>query len=234
MNEVKVNVPHQPIISAFITNLGKYNEGELVGKWHDFPTTKEAIAETFREIGIDGRRYEEFFITDYDSEISGITEHLSEYASIDEINYLATKIDDMVSSELEIFEAVIDSGEYCGSVQDLINLTENLDCYDYLEGVLDDSDLGYYWVEDSGCYDTKNLGSLANYIDYERFGRDIRFDEGGTFTANGYIRNNGDRFSEDYDGMNVPDEFKVFAMPKPEPRQNTPVKPKAKDSQDAR
>jgi len=55
------------IISAYITNLGKYVEGELVGKWHDFPTTPEEIAETFREIGVDGVEYEEFFITDYAS-----------------------------------------------------------------------------------------------------------------------------------------------------------------------
>lgn len=26
---------------AFVTNLGKYNEGELVGEWVHFPTTEE-------------------------------------------------------------------------------------------------------------------------------------------------------------------------------------------------
>lgn len=235
MNEaVKVTIPPQPIISAFITNLGKYNEGELVGKWHDFPTTKEAIIQTFQEIGIDGKRYEEFFITDYDCQIEGIYDKLGEYSSIDEINYLASKIDDMVSSELEIYEAAIESGEYCGSVKDLINLTENLDCFDYMEGVEDSYDLGYYWVEESGCYDTKNMGNLTNYIDYERFGRDIQLDEGGTFANNGYIRSNGDSFNEDYDGMEIPDEYKVFAMPKPEPRKQDAPKPKARTDHDAR
>ena len=29
--------------AAFITNLGKYNEGELVGEWVKFPTTAERI-----------------------------------------------------------------------------------------------------------------------------------------------------------------------------------------------
>ena len=41
-----------------------------------------------------------------------------------------------------------------GSVRELINLTENLDCFDYLPGVRNDYDLGYYWIEQSGCYDT--------------------------------------------------------------------------------
>ena len=237
-DEIKVTVSPQPIISAFITNLGKYNEGELVGKWHDFPTTKEAIERTFREIGLDGVRYEEFFITDYDvPDFDGISDHLGEYTSIDEINYLASRIDDMVSSQIVMFEAAIESGEYCGNVQDLINLTseENLlNCYGYYEGVEDDYDLGYYWVEESGCYDTKNMGSLTNYIDYERFGRDIRLEEGGTFTARGYIYPTGDSFDEEYDGMNVPDEYKVFSMPKTERPPQSPPKQKAHSDRDAR
>ena len=28
---------------AFVTNLGKYNEGELVGEWVKFPTTEEEM-----------------------------------------------------------------------------------------------------------------------------------------------------------------------------------------------
>lgn len=210
------NVAHSttPTLSAFITNLGKYNEGSLVGKWHEFPTTPEAIAQTFKEIGIDGIRYEEFFITDYETSVDGIHKHLPEYASIDELNYLASKIENLSIYELEVFEAVLESDDYKRSVKDFINLTANLEGYDYLQGVESDYDLGYYWVEESGCYDTKGMGSLSNYIDYERFGRDIALEEGGVFTANGYIRDNGNSFYEEYDGVDVPDEYKVFSMPK--------------------
>ena len=34
--------------AAFITNLGKYNEGELVGEWVKFPTTAEELKESCR------------------------------------------------------------------------------------------------------------------------------------------------------------------------------------------
>lgn len=56
--------------AAFITNLGKYNEGELVGEWVKFPTTAEELKEVFKRIGIGqkddfGQPYEEWFITDY-------------------------------------------------------------------------------------------------------------------------------------------------------------------------
>ena len=45
-------------------NLGKYNEGELVGEWVKFPTTAEGIKEVFKRIGIGqkddfGQPYEE-------------------------------------------------------------------------------------------------------------------------------------------------------------------------------
>ena len=46
---------------AFITNLGKYNEGFLVGEWVKFPVTNEEMQAVFRRIGI-GRRYEEYAI----------------------------------------------------------------------------------------------------------------------------------------------------------------------------
>lgn len=60
------------------------------------------MQQTLREIGIDGRRYEEFFITDYDCEVGDITEGLGEYEYIDELNYLATKLDELSADEWEI------------------------------------------------------------------------------------------------------------------------------------
>lgn len=40
---------------AFVTNLGKYNEGELVGEWVKFPITEEELQEVFERIGIGSR-----------------------------------------------------------------------------------------------------------------------------------------------------------------------------------
>jgi len=211
-NQVTKNLVSSTI-SAFITNLGKYNEGELVGKWHDFPTTHEEISQTFLEIGVDGVNYEEFFITDYDIDIEGVYNCLSEYESLDEINYFASKISDMNSSELEIFENAIKI-EDCNNLKNLINLTENLDCFDYLEGVTSDYDLGDYWLNESGCYAPEAMGHLHRYFDYESFGRDIAMDENGAYTANGYIRENGNFSYEEYDGKNIPDEYRVFSLPK--------------------
>ena len=45
-------------LSAFITNLGKYNEGYLVGKFIRLPITSEELKEALNDIGID-EYYEE-------------------------------------------------------------------------------------------------------------------------------------------------------------------------------
>lgn len=222
------------VFEAFITNLGKYNEGELVGKWHEFPTTKEEIQKTFSEIGIDGVRYEELFITDYDCEIDGISDKLGEYTSVDELNYLASRLEDMSSHEIEVYEEAIELGDYSADIKDLINLTENLDCFDYLKGIESDHDLGYFLVEESGYYNNKNMGSLTSYIDYERLGRDVRLEEGGTLSGGGYVRNNGDTFYENFDGIDVPDEYKVFALPRAERASRTKLQGKHKHDRGAR
>ena len=37
---------------AFVTNLGKYNEGMLVGEWVKLPTTEEEMQKVFERIGM--------------------------------------------------------------------------------------------------------------------------------------------------------------------------------------
>lgn len=121
---------------AFVTNLGKYNEGELVGEWVQFPTTEDKMKEVFERIGIGskdefGQVYEEWFITDYDCSIHGVSNLLGEYENLDKLNYLASRLDEMSRSELEHFVAIMDSGcDEVNDLDDLINLTYNLDNYD--------------------------------------------------------------------------------------------------------
>ncbi len=202
---------------AFVTNLGKYNEGELVGEWVKFPTTAEEMNKVFECIGIGsknefGNVYEEWFITDYECPINGVYEMLGEYESLDKLNYLASRIEEMSSWEQEQFAAIMESGcDEVSDIDDLINLTYNLDNYDILPGINDESDLGYYYVHEAGIYDEKELGPLANYIDYERFGRDIAMDKGGRFTDQGYIRDTGNSWTTYFDGSldDIPDEYRI-------------------------
>ena len=55
------------LFEAYVTNLGKYNEGELVGEYLKFPTTPEEVQALLKRIGVGGVRYEEIFITDFNA-----------------------------------------------------------------------------------------------------------------------------------------------------------------------
>ena len=203
--------------AAFITNLGKYNEGELVGEWVKFPTTAEEMKEVFKRIGIGqkddfGNPYEEWFITDYDCYVDGLYDKLGEYENLDELNYLASKLDEMSDSEYAQFQAGMEMGDHCGSLQEIINLTENLDCYEVYPHIADYDDLGRYYIEELEVMQVPE--HLQNYIDYEAYGRDVAMDENGSFTDQGYVRDTGDRFCEYYDGErgSIPDEYRVMAF----------------------
>jgi antirestriction protein len=204
------NYDHDCPFEAFITNLGKYNEGELVGEWVKFPTTYEEMQKVFERIHI-GNIYEEWFITDYDCYVNGLHDVLGEYESLDKLNYLAASIEAMDKSDFEKFEAAIACGDYAGSVKDLINLTENLNKYDFYPDVHDYDDLGRLFIDEYGSMEIPD--HLKNYIDYEAYGRDVALDEGGTFTDLGYIRDTGDSFIEHYEGNRdeIPWEYRVTA-----------------------
>ena len=203
--------------AAFITNLGKYNEGELVGEWVKFPTTAEEMKEVFKRIGIGqkddfGQPYEEWFITDYDCYVDGLYDKLGEYENLDELNYLASKLDEMSDSEYAQFQAGMEMGDHSGSLQEIINLTENLDCYEVYPHIADYDDLGRYYIEELDAMQVPE--HLQNYIDYEAYGRDVAMDENGSFTDQGYVRDTGDRFCEYYDGErgSIPDEYRVMTF----------------------
>ncbi|EJF39919.1 antirestriction protein ArdA [Clostridium sp. MSTE9] len=210
------NYDHDCPFEAYITNLGKYNEGELVGEWVKFPTTYEEMQKVFERIGIGkedefGNVYEEWFITDYDCYVDGLHDILGEYESLDELNYLANGIEAMDKSDFERFEAAIGIGDYAGSVKDLINLTENLNKYDFYPDVHDHDDLGRMYIDEYGAMEVPD--HLKNYIDYEAYGRDIALDENGHFTDQGYVRDTGDSFTEHYEGNRdeIPWEYRITA-----------------------
>ncbi|WP_312635140.1 antirestriction protein ArdA [Oscillibacter sp.] len=212
------NYDHDCPLEAYITNLGKYNEGELVGEWVKFPTTYEKMQEIFQRIGIGkedefGNVYEEWFITDYDCYVDGLHDVLGEYESLDELNYLAASIEAMDKNDFARFEAAIGISDYSKSVKDLINLTENLDKYDFYSDVHDHDDLGRMYIDEYGAMEVPD--HLKNYIDYEAYGRDIALDEIGHFTDQGYVRDTGERFTEHYDGNreNIPEEYRIMSTP---------------------
>ena len=67
------------LFEAYVTNAGKYSEGQLVGETLKFPTTAQEVEALLKRIGVDGVRYQEIFITSFDGDVLGLYDHLSEY-----------------------------------------------------------------------------------------------------------------------------------------------------------
>ena len=201
------------LFEAYITNLGKYNEGRIVGETLKFPATTEEVQSLLKNIGVDGVRYEEFFITAFDGDVMGLYDYLTEYENLDELNHLAHLISELDSDEIETLEAVLNKGDHTSSVADIINLVHNLDCYELHPGVTDDETLGRIYVEDMELLDVPD--NVLPYFDFEAYGRDMRINEGGHFAPGGYVFNNGGKFVERYHGMeDIPPEHRIFAYPK--------------------
>lgn len=204
-------------LEAFVTNLGKYNEGVLAGEWVTFPTTEEELKAVFDRIGIGkedefGHIYEEWFISDYDCPIHGVSKLLGEYESLDKLNYFASRLDEMSRSELDQFVAIMESGcDEVSDIDDLINLTYNLDFYEFFPGVVDAEDLGRIYFEESALAASKELGDFVNYFDFAQYGEDCAINENGKFTNKGYIRPSGESWDRYYDGSkeDIPAEYLV-------------------------
>ena len=145
------------VFEAYITNLGKYAEGQLVGETLKFPATTEEVQSLLKNIGVDGVRYEEFFITAFDGDVMGLYDYLTEYENLDELNHLAHLISELDSDEIETLEAALNEGDHTSSVADIINLVHNLDCYELHPGVTDEETLGRIYVEDMELLDVPDI-----------------------------------------------------------------------------
>ena len=211
----------EPILSGYLSNLGKYTEGRPAGEWVTFPTTAEHLKEVFDRIGIDFKHYEEWHFTEFQSTIPSLTEHLSEYSHPDELNYLGKLLEMQFDDDREKFIAAIEYGDHADSLQDIINLAQNLDCYWIYPSVHNEEEYGHYLVDE--LEEPELSDEVKRYFMYEEYGRDASINDDGMFTEKGYIYNNRNTFTEWYDGRDVPQEYRVTPQP-PQPERPDPSK----------
>ena len=153
-------------ISIYLTNLGKYNEGELVGEWVELPVD-DNFEQAFQDIGINDE-YEEWFITDYETDF-GMS--IDEYDDIYELNEIAEELENLDETDKIKVKAYL--SYFNGGIDDAINSIDDAmiyyDCSDM-------TDVAYAYVDEIGGLDELGENALSTYFDYESFGRDIRFD----------------------------------------------------------
>ena len=168
-------------LQIFLTNLGKYNEGCLMGEWGKLPVPEDKLEAVLHRIGINDQ-YSEYFISDYESLFSNL--YISEYASIAEVNELAERIEGLADQDYDKLAAVLEC-ESSMSIAEMLEVIDELDSFDLIADISTEEDLGEYYLEDIfyGVPDT-----VLRYIDTQRLGRDIHLENGnGTFTSYGYL-----------------------------------------------
>lgn len=191
--------------SAFITNLGAYNEGELKGEWIDFPVSRESYENILERIGI-GEGYEEVFITDYDNNTELSMDFLSEYESVDELNMLASILIEMPETDYECLCAVCDVSVIL-DVKDMINTALNLDNVYFDPNITTNAELGKSIVADAikaeDKYKEQLVDNLENYIDYEGLNEFLAEDEDREELTEEYVftMSTDDFLQSAYDGV---------------------------------
>ena len=134
------------------------------------PCSSEEVAERF---GYEGQDIE----VTIDS-IEGLPTLNCEDLTLDLANSIAENVEDV---DEDIVLSVIETESSDPSYLDSYDFD---DCYLYPE-VTTDRDLGEYLVEKLGVELSKE--KLLLYLDYEKFGRDVRLEEGGSFVDKGYF-----------------------------------------------
>ena len=188
--------------SAYITNLGKYNEGELIGEWVEFPIDEEDFADVLDRIGIN-EQYEEWFVTDYDCNLEGFDwEELGEYPSYEKLQEFGELVD-----SIDDFEAVNNAYEVTGDLQQAIDGIQDGRII-YYPGISSLEDMAYQVIDDMGGPEELGRDTLETYFDYEMLGRDLSFDDyetdeededGNTVYVNAGQYWCGDENASDYD-----------------------------------
>ena len=123
------------------------------------------------------------------------------FVNLDEINYLAKRMDGFDGKETQCFLAAVEAGDYV-STKDLINLTFNLNCYTLIRDVSNLKNIGYNRVLSSrGCIGVDELEKM----DLEEIGRELLSTGKGIPTNYGLLFRNEDvAFEAVYKGKGFP------------------------------
>ena len=134
------------------------------------PISIEELAERF---GYEGQEIEVTF-----DSIEGLPDLDCERLNLDLANELAEKLENV---DEDIVLSFIESNS--SDPKDLLN-AEFDDCWFYPD-ITTDRELGEYLVDDMGIELSRE--QLERYLDYEKYGRDVRLEEGGSFVDRGYF-----------------------------------------------
>ena len=205
------------VFSILLHNRQRYDQGKE-GLWFSLPTTTEKLQEALREIGISADNPQDFFLYDYRSPQERpikLPRDLVLSADVDELNFLAARLEKLDAAELAELNAALTSPQSdFHSIGQIIDYPDNVDYYVHLPDVTGTGQLGDYYLNRSGMVDMPEEWKAGIFL--PRFGLHIANTEHGVFTDYGYLVKSGDEWQRVHEGQPVPEEYRVMAYPAPE------------------
>lgn len=204
------------VFSILLHNRQRYEQGNE-GHWFSLPTTTEKLQEALREIGISADNPQDFFLYDYRSTQERpikLPRDLVLSADVDELNFLAARLEKLDAAELAELNAALTSPQSdFHSIGQIIDYPDNVDYYVHLPDVTGTGQLGDYYLNRSGMVDMPEEWKAGIFL--PRFGLHIANTEHGVFTDYGYLVKSGDEWQRVHEGQPVPEEYRVMAYPAP-------------------
>ena len=171
------------------------NDGEA--KTLAFPCTESEYQGTIKELRVKNGYV---FVREV-IEPKGLKFRENTFINLDELNYLAKRLDGFTEKEEAKFYAAVETGDYV-STKDLINLTFNQACHTLIRDVSDMESVGKEYVLSSR--EGISLRELRE-LDLEKIGRDLLSSGKCVPTSYGLLfRNEGVEFEKIYNGKGLP------------------------------
>ena len=135
-------------------------------------------------------------------------------ASVDELNFLAARIEQLDPAEIGKLNAALQQKNGFENIGQVIDFTYNVDFYVHIPEVHTYRDLGDYYLNQSGMVQMPE--EWKGGIDLAAFGRNAAEQEKGAFTEYGYLVESGDEWERQFEGREVPEEYRIMSYPQQE------------------
>ena len=203
--------------SIMIGNRSRFDAGDPGGYWLDMPATKEQLHEAMRNVGITADNPQDFSIRGYSDDPEkhiALPYEMVCAADVDELNFLAARLEQLDPAEVGKLNAALQQKNGLANIGQVIDFTYNVDFYVHIPEVHTYRDLGDYYLYQSGMVQMPE--EWKGGIDLTTFGRNAAAQEKGAFTEYGYIVESGDEWERQFEGREVPEEYRIMSYPQPE------------------